>query len=197
MGSAITNILTGRVNPSGRLPVTFPTRVDDIPAFCYVSNPEEGYPGVDGHVKYAEGVYVGYRHYDARSIEPLFPFGYGLSYTTFECSDFRTNVNEAGYGNVSLVVRNSGGVEGKEVVQLYKKSPGRDYKELIGFEKVSLMPGEAKEVRFEITPELLADYDGDMNLVMSPGTYELMAGSSSRDIFFTPSFSITEGTKIR
>jgi beta-glucosidase len=197
MGNAIKNIITGKVNPSGKLPVTFPGRAEDVPAFYYAERTDEGYPGVDGHVRYVEGLYVGYRHYDARGIEPLFPFGYGLSYTTFECSDIKENVNKAGYGNVSFIVRNSGGVGGKEVVQLYKRSPGKDYKELIGFEKVSLMPGEQREVSFEITPDLLADYNGDISLVMSPGAYELMAGSSSRDIFFTRSFSITKGTEIR
>ncbi len=190
MGNAVTNILIGRVNPSGRLPVTFPAKVEDIPAFCYVSNPEEGYPGVNGRVKYAEGVYVGYRHYDARNIAPQFPFGYGLSYTTFECSDFRTSVNGTGYGSVSIAVRNSGGVEGKAVVQLYKRSPGMDYKELIGFEKVSLMPGETKELVFAITPELLADYDESLDLVMSPGTYDLVVGSSSRDVLCAGSAEI-------
>ena len=177
---------------NGNPAATFPFKKEDIPSFYYVNNPEEGYPGVDGQVKYAEGVYVGYRHYDARNINPLFPFGHGLTYTSFEYSDFEVNVDEKGSGTVSTVVHNAGEIKGKEVVQLYKVSPGRDYKELIGFNKTDFLPGQAKRITFSITPYILADYDKNLDYTVSGGRYDLLIGSSSRDIKFTKSFKVDE-----
>jgi beta-glucosidase len=190
MGNAVTNLLTGKVNPSGRLPATFPYKVEDIPVIYYANNPEEGYPGVDGHVKYTEGVYVGYRHYDAKNIKPLYPFGYGLTYTTFNYSDFKVNVDGSGNGRASVVVQNTGAVEGKEVVQLYKVSPGRDYKELISFKKTTLQPGQAKRITFYITPSLLADYDKNLDYTLQSGTYKLSVGPNVSDIKFNQSFNV-------
>jgi beta-glucosidase len=190
MGNAVANILTGKVDPSGRLPATFPYRKEDIPAIYYVNNPEEGYPGIDGHVRYAEGVYVGYRHYDAKDINPLFPFGYGLTYTTFNYRDFEVSVDKAGQGKASIVVQNIGTREGKEVIQLYKVSPGRDYKELISFKKITLQPGKFEKVLFYITPNLLADYDKNLDYTIQSGIYELSVGSNVVDIKFRQSFTI-------
>ena len=190
MGNAVVNILTGKVNPSGRLPATFPYKKEDIPAFYYAANPEEGYPGVNGHVKYAEGEYVGYRHYDAKNIKPLYPFGYGLTYTTFNYSGFKVNVDSGGNGRASVVVQNTGVVEGKEVVQIYKVSPGRDYKELISFKKTTLQPGQAKRITFYIMPSLLADYDKNLDYTLQSGTYELSVGPNVADIKFNQSFNV-------
>ena len=190
MGNAVTNILIGNVNPSGRLPATFPYKKEDIPAFYYVNNPEEGYPGVNGEVRYKEGEYVGYRHYDSKNINPLYPFGYGLTYTTFNYSDFKVDVDGSGNGRASVVVQNTGTVEGKEVVQLYKASPGRDYKELISFKKTTLQPGQAKRITFYITPSLLADYDKSLDYTLQSGTYELSVGSNVADIKFNQSFNL-------
>jgi beta-glucosidase len=190
MGNAVTNLLTGKTNPSGRLPATFPYKKEDIPAFYYVNNPEEAYPGVNGAVKYAEGEYVGYRHYDAKNIEPLYPFGYGLTYTTFSYSEFKVDVDGSGNGKASIVVQNTGSKEGKEVVQLYKVSPGRDYKELISFKKTTLKPGQAKRITFYITPTLLADYDNNLDYTLQSGTYELSVGSNVADIKFNQSFNV-------
>ncbi len=190
MGNAVVNILTGKVNPSGRLPATFPYKKEDIPAFYYAANPEEGYPGVNGHVKYAEGEYVGYRHYDAKKIKPLFSFGYGLTYTTFKYSNFNVDVDGSGNGKATIIVQNTGTRMGKEVVQLYKTSPGSDYKELISFKKTTLEPGQAKRITFYITPFLLADYDKNLDYTMQAGSYELSIGSNVSDIEFNQSFRV-------
>jgi beta-glucosidase len=180
-GQAIANVLLGAVNPSGKLPVTFPQRLEDTPAF-------NNYPGAKD-VLYGEGLFVGYRHYDQRDIAPLFPFGHGLSYTTFEYADLHTP-QQAKAGEtvrVSLSVKNSGTRAGKEVVQLYvrdvQSSLPRPPKELKAFVKVSLAPGETQTVQFELDARAFAFYDPSRKQwVVEPGEFELLAGSSSRDI---------------
>ena len=141
------------------------------------------------NVLYGEGIFVGYRHYDQRDIAPLFPFGHGLSYTTFEYADLHAPQQaQAGETvHVSLNVMNSGQRAGKEVVQLYvhdaKSSLPRPPKELKAFAKVSLAPGEAKTVSFELDARAFSFYDPDRKQwVAEPGEFELLAGSSSRDI---------------
>ena len=114
-GHAIASVLFGDFTPSGKLPVTFPRKIEDTPAYGH-------YPGENLHTEYAEGIYVGYRHYDRANIEPLFPFGHGLSYTKFDYSDLKVTPDKIGPGRrvqVSLTVRNSGARAGAEVVQLY------------------------------------------------------------------------------
>jgi beta-glucosidase len=180
-GEAIAKVLLGEVNPSGKLPVTFPKRLEDTPAF-------NNYPGMK-NVLYGEGIFVGYRHYDQRDVAPLFPFGHGLSYTTFEYADLHAP-QQAKAGetvHVSLNVKNSGQRAGKEVVQLYvhdaQSSLPRPPKELKAFAKVSLAPGEAKTVSFELDARAFSFYDPDLQRwVAEPGEFELLAGSSSRDI---------------
>ncbi|MGD9143727.1 MAG: glycoside hydrolase family 3 C-terminal domain-containing protein, partial [Dehalococcoidia bacterium] len=191
-GNAIADVLFGDVNPSGKLPVSFPVRYKDNPAF-------ENYPGNDGKVLYAEGVMVGYRYYDTRKVEPMFPFGYGLSYTSFEYSSLQvaSEVKRGDILKVKVDVANTGSRAGKEVVQLYirdiRSSLPRPDKELKGFEKVSLEPGETATVEFEIGNRDLSYYDPDIrDWVAEAGEFEVLAGRSSRDIRCKASFTLKE-----
>jgi beta-glucosidase len=182
-GNAIADVLFGDVNPSGRLPTTFPRRLEDTPAYI-------NYPGENGQVLYGEGLFAGYRYYDKKRIEPLFPFGYGLSYTTFEYSDLTLDAPEYGLHDeiqVAVDVANVGTRAGKEVVQLYVRDVEarlvRPEKELKAFQKVMLQPGETKTVRFTLDREALSFYDPRQEQwVAEPGQFEVLVGSSSRDI---------------
>lgn len=180
-GNAIAAILSGEVNPSGKLPVTFPVRYSDNPAYL-------DYPG-GREVRYGEGIFVGYRYYDYKGVDPLFPFGFGLSYTDFEYGELE--VEKSGEFDrpllVSLTVKNTGMVSGKEVVQLYVGDRGsslpRPPKELKGFKKVSLTPGESTKVIFSLDRRAFSFYDPvKKDWVAEPGEFELLAGSSSRHI---------------
>jgi beta-glucosidase len=180
-GHAVAEILLGEVNPSGKLTVTFPLRLEDTPAYI-------NYPG-GKEVTYGEGIFVGYRYYDTKAVDPLFPFGHGLSYTTFEYSDLKlpASVKTGDPVKVSLTVKNSGPVEGKEVIQLYVgdkvSSLVRPQKELKSFAKISLKPGEKKTVEFNLDFRSFAFFDPIVNeWVAEPGEFEISAGSSSRDI---------------
>jgi beta-glucosidase len=179
---ALAQILLGDASPSGRLPVTFPRRLADSPTQLYYPARKE--------VDYGEGVFVGYRGYERRQLEPLFPFGHGLSYTSFEYSNLVVSaaMTAAAPLQVSLQVRNSGKRPGKETVQLYVGDAAttdvvRPVKELKAFEKVALAPGETRTVRFTLSPADLAYYDETAHRwVSTPGTYHLFIGSSSRDL---------------
>ncbi len=180
-GNAVARVLLGEVNPSGKLPVTFPMRLEDTPAFV-------NYPG-GKEVRYGEGVFVGYRHYDARDVIPLFPFGHGLSYTTFTYSGLRVpkTARTGKPVRVSVQVKNSGDLPGKEVVQLYVRdvvaSAPRPPKELKRFAKVALQPGESQTISFELDDRALSFYDPDRKAwIAEPGEFEVLIGSSSRDI---------------
>jgi beta-glucosidase len=183
-GNAVMAVLWGDVNPSGKLSVTFPKRLEDNPAFLYLPGLREVY--------YGEGIFVGYRYYDTRAIEPLFPFGHGLSYTTFEYSDLKAAAI-AKIGEpvaVSVVVHNSGTRTGKEVVQLYvsdrQSSLPRPVKELKGFKKIELQPGESRTVDFVLDRRAFAFYDPlKADWAVEPGDFEILVGSSSRDIRLT------------
>jgi len=190
-GNAVANVLLGRVNPSGKLPVTFPKRLEDNPAFINSS-----YPGAR-EVHYGEGIFVGYRYYDKKDIEPLFPFGHGLSYTAFEYSRLKVpEAVEVGEPvQVSVTVKNIGQVVGKEIVQLYVSdkvsSLPRPPKELKGFAKVALRPGEVKSVTFELDGRALAFYDpAKKRWVAETGEFEVLLGSSSRDIRARAAFKL-------
>ncbi|MBN1642127.1 MAG: glycoside hydrolase family 3 C-terminal domain-containing protein [Anaerolineae bacterium] len=180
-GNACARILTGEVNPSGKLSVTYPRRYEDNPTYT-------NYPGAR-EVRYGEGIYVGYRYYDHVDCEPLFPFGYGLSYTSFAYSDLRVP-DQAVAGQaveVTLSVQNVGACAGKEVIQLYVRdveaSLARPPKELKAFAKVALEPGERAEVRFALDDRAFSFYDPVRRAwVAEPGTFEILVGSSSRDI---------------
>lgn len=189
-GNAIADIIFGEANPSGKLPETFPRRIEDNPAFI-------NYPGENGRVLYGEGIFVGYRYYDTKKIEPLFPFGHGLSYTTFEYGKLTVPAEVAVSDDltVSIDITNAGEREGKEVVQLYirdiESSLVRPPKELKGFVKVGLKPGETRTVHFTLGKRDLSFYDPDrQEWVAEPGGFEVLVGSSSRDIRATGSFAL-------
>ena len=190
-GNAVAAVLLGKVNPSGKLPVSFPLRLEDSPAYINAS-----YPGCR-EVNYGEGIFVGYRYYDKKDVTPLFPFGHGLSYTTFEYGHLKVakKVKAGEPVTVTLELKNTGKVAGKEVVQLYVSdlvsSLPRPSKELKGFTKVSLKPGESKMVEFTLDERSLAFYDPHKKAwVAEPGEFELLAGSSSRDIRLKVKFKL-------
>ncbi len=190
-GNAIADVLLGDVNPSGKLPTTFPKRLEDTPAYI-------NYPGENGQVLYGEGIFVGYRYYDKKKIEPLFPFGHGLSYTSFEYSDLEIGSTEYEAEDsieIAVDVKNIGDREGKEVVQLYvrdvESSLVRPGKELKAFKKVALRPGETKTVHFTLDKDALSFYDpGRKQWIAEAGEFEILIGSSSRDIRARGSFSL-------
>ncbi len=191
-GNAVARVLLGKVNPSGKLPVTFPRRLQDSPA--YLNRP---YPGCR-EVNYGEGIFVGYRYFDHAQVEPLFPFGHGLSYTTFQYSDLRVpkRVKKGQPVVVSLKVKNTGAVAGKEVVQLYvadeTASVPRPPKELKAFAKVELKPGQSTEVTFTLEERVLSFYNPyGKSWVAEEGKFDVLIGSSSRDIRLRGSFMLT------
>jgi beta-glucosidase len=188
-GNALTDVLFGDVVPSGKLPVTFPARLEDNPAFI-------NYPGENGKVYYGEGIFVGYRYYDKKQIAPLFPFGHGLSYVSFVYDNLRLNGTTFNPGDdiiVSVEVTNTGRRAAQEVVQIYVQDETsrlvRPPRELKAFAKVSLKSGETRTVTLSLTGQSLAYYDpsaGDW--VTEPGMFTLLVGSSSRDIRLTDRF---------
>jgi beta-glucosidase len=186
-GHALTDVLTGRVNPSGRLPMTFAKRVEDYPPMQYG---REAYPGVDKQVYYREGIFVGYRHFVSRKVKALFPFGYGLSYTTFRYGRprlDRTQLTAGGSIRLTVDVTNTGARRGEEVVQLYigedKPVVERPARELKDFSKVGLDPGETRTLTFEIRPEMLQNYSSDLHRWTStPGSFHAYVSASSEDV---------------
>ena len=186
-GEALANVLTGDVNPSGKLPVTFAKKLDD---YAFAQYGEEAYPGVDSVVNYKEGLYVGYRHFDTHHVRPQFAFGYGLSYTTFKYGKpavSATSLTDGGSVKLTVDITNTGKREGKETVQLYigEQHPAveRPAKELKAFEKVSLKPGETKTVTFTVTPDMLAYYSPTLhNWTADAGAYTAYVCSSSENV---------------
>jgi beta-glucosidase len=190
-GNALADILFGDVNPSGKLTVTFPKRLEDNPAFI-------NYPGWKD-VHYGEGIFVGYRYYEKKDVEPLFPFGHGLSYTRFSYSDLELpqEVAQGEHFRVSVRVTNTGDVAGQEVVQLYIRDVAsrlmRPIKELKGFEKVALAPGASEVVNFDLVPRALSYYDPHQQMwVAEPGAFEVLIGASSGDIRVQGRFELLE-----
>lgn len=184
-GTALAEMLFGDVNPSGKLPTTFPKKLEDTPAYKFGE-----FPG-DDKVEYKEGIYVGYRYYDTFDVEPEFCFGHGLSYTDFTYSDMKVQVTENQdakvRATVSCTLKNTGDRKGAEVVQLYvsdrEASVSRPAKELKGFRKVTLNPGERTVVTFELTEKDFSFYSvEDAGWKWEHGDFELLLGSSSRDI---------------
>jgi len=180
-GNAIANVIFGNVNPSGKLPVTFPKKLEDNPSHGY-------YPG-DKKVFYDEGIYVGYRHYDTKNIDPLFPFGHGLSYTKFDYGSIAgpSNITSGEKINLSITVKNSGQRKGQEVVQCYirdlESSIDRPYQELKAFQKITLEASESKPIDILLDETALSFFDpGSNDWVTEPGQFEILIGSSSRDI---------------
>ena len=180
-GKALAEILFGIVNPSGKLPVTFPKKLEDSPTHKLGE-----YPGDGRTVRYKEGIFVGYRYFDTYKVQPQYPFGFGLSYTTFDLSNLQVT-NGKNSANVKVTVKNTGKVEGAEVVQLYvkdvKSSVERPEKELKGFQKVFLKPGESKVIELTLDESSFSYFDEKKNAwVLEPGQFELLVGNSSQDI---------------
>lgn len=193
-GTALANVLSGKVNPSGKLPVTFAKRYEDYP---YVQYGEKAYPGVDNQVYYEEGIFVGYRHFNTQKIEPQFAFGHGLSYTTFKygtpmLSNDKLN-NEQTSITLTIPVTNTGKMAGKEIVQLYindeQSSEPRPFKELKAFRKVELQPGETKQVTFEITGDDLRYYSEKDGWIVEPGKFTAYVCASETDVRAKVSFT--------
>ncbi|MGD0337585.1 MAG: glycoside hydrolase family 3 C-terminal domain-containing protein [Bacteroidota bacterium] len=192
---ALAEILLGITNPSGKLPVSFEKRWEDNATYKSYYD-EDG----DKHVKYTEGVFLGYRHFDKDNIEPQFPFGFGLSYTTFEYSNIIVNKDRFSPSEpveVQLTVKNTGKVDGAEVVQLYVGDPvsslPRPVKELKAFAKIALKAGESKEVQFTLHADAFQYFNPEkLKWVIEPGDFTILAGSSSRDIRLKKTISVHE-----
>jgi beta-glucosidase len=180
-GNAIAAVLFGDTDPSGRLPTTFPASEGQGPATQGAQ-----YPGVDGVVHYDEDIFVGYRYYDRFAEEPQFPFGFGLSYTTFSLDRLRVTRRRGGTYTVSVSVRNTGTRAGAAVVQLYVGFPaaaGEPPNQLKGFAKVLLEPGRRRRVRMRLDSSSFAAWStADGAWVVHPGEYQLRVGTSSRDL---------------
>lgn len=183
-GAALADVLFGDVDAAGRLPTTFPRRLEDTPAFPH-------YPGEHGRAPYGEGLFVGYRHYDAHGVEPRFCFGHGLSYTTFHYGELTFDVDhQRRTATVTLEVSNIGERRGREVVQVYVRDvastvtrPDRELKE---FTKLDLGPGETRTVQFELPTRAFAFWDPHRHdWMVEPGSFEVAVGSSSRAIHRT------------
>ncbi|MEI7850927.1 MAG: glycoside hydrolase family 3 C-terminal domain-containing protein [Kiritimatiellales bacterium] len=195
-GDAIADILTGKVNPSGKLPITIEKEFADSPGKDYMSvegNKNNGKELSGPQVIYNEGIYVGYRWYEKKEIEPLFPFGFGLSYTTFKYSDMKLSGTDPVI--VSVRVENTGSVEGAEVVQLYvqdvQASVDRPVKELKGFQKVNLKPGEAKTVSMRLTRADFSFWDeASKAWKAEPGEFTIRVGASSKNTPLSASYTL-------
>ena len=193
-GNAIASVLAGEVNPSGKLPFTFPVRLEDNPAIAL-----DAYPGDGKQVEYKEGIFVGYRWNDRERIKPLFCFGHGLSYTTFEYGKVTAEGRQMGPDGtitVSVPVKNTGSRAGAEIVQLYvsdlKSSLPRPVKELKGFRKITLQPGQEQTVSFTIDRKALSFYDDTkQDWVAEPGAFEALVGASACDIRGKVAFELT------
>lgn len=198
LGGAIADLLFGKSNPCGKLAETFPEKLSHNPSYL-------NFPGEGDEVNYAEGNFVGYKYYDKKGIKPLFPFGHGLSYTTFEYSDINVNKEEI-FDNeiltVSCKVKNTGKIKGKEVVQLYIRDKEstfiRPNKELKGFEKVELNPGEEKTIFFELDKRAFAYYNVNINdYHVESGEFDILIGSSSQDIRLNKTIVVNTTTIIK
>ncbi|HEY1918678.1 MAG TPA: glycoside hydrolase family 3 C-terminal domain-containing protein [Streptosporangiaceae bacterium] len=180
-GKALASVLFGQTDPSGHLPVTFPASLSQMPTAS-----KRQFPGVNGKVEYSEGLDVGYRGYDAEGIQPLFPFGFGLSYTTFAYSGLHISAattNGTSDEQVTATVTNTGSRAGTDVAQLYLSDPaaaGEPPRELEGFQRVSLAAGQSAQVNFTITPQDTSWWDQTANgWTQSPGSYQVYVGDSS------------------
>lgn len=196
-GGAIVDILFGKVNPSGKLPETFPLKLEDNPSYLF-------FPGEGNSSNYNEGIYVGYRYYDKKKMDVLFPFGYGLSYTTFSYSNLhldKTELKDTDTLTVSVDITNTGSVSGKEVVQLYVSDPesfvSRPVKELRDFAKVDLQPGETQTLTFTLDKKAFAYYNTVIHdWHVETGEFIIMVGKSSREIELEASVHVESTVKI-
>ncbi len=184
-GTALAEVLTGDINPSGKLTYTIPYKLEDSPSYVLGE-----YPGKNGTVKYNDDIWVGYRYFDTKNVKPMFPFGFGLSYTTFAYDNYKIDIakkNETLYCVVSFDVKNTGQVEGKEIAEVYvselKSALPRPLKELKGFAKVSLKAGESKKLEVILDKRAFQYYDPDKKQwILEPGKFEILVGGSSDNI---------------
>jgi beta-glucosidase len=190
LGHAVADVLFGDVDPSGKLPFSFINEMKQSPAYG-------NYPGDNLHVTYAEGIYVGYRYFDKQNVAPQFPFGHGLSYTSFDYSKLKVapGSGDSSVAQVTVTIRNSGKRSGAEVVQLYihdgHSKVDRPVKELKGFERVELKAGESKDVTFTLDRDSFAYYSmAKHEWIAEPGKFEILVGTSSRDIRLKALFNL-------
>lgn len=197
IGKAVCRVLFGEVNPSAKLAETFPYKLEDNPSFL------TGF-GSGDHVKFSEGIFVGYRYYDKKKMEVRFPFGYGLSYTSFEYSNLRMSAKELDESETLTVrvdVTNTGKAAGKEIVQLYvadsESTEPRPVKELKGFEKLSLEPGETKTAEFALDWRAFAYYEPRIkDWYVESGDFEILIGKSSRDIVLSETVTVNSKRRL-
>ncbi|HTR42093.1 MAG TPA: glycoside hydrolase family 3 C-terminal domain-containing protein, partial [Pseudomonadales bacterium] len=189
-GNALAHVLFGDVNPSGKLPVTIPPSATQVPTGTPIQ-----WPGINGHTVYSEELQIGYRWYDANNVTPLFPFGFGLSYTTFGYSNLVVSaVSPSGQVKISFDLTNTGTLTGAEVPQLYLGFPAAAAEPprlLKGFQRVTLAPGQTQHVTFNLNWEDLANWDQvARGWIVTPGVFQVMVGASSRDLRLTGSFTV-------
>lgn len=197
MAGAVADLLFGDKNPSGKLAETFPEKLNHTPSFI-------NFPGERDKVEYREGLFVGYRYYDKLDVKTLFPFGHGLSYTTFEYSDIRLDKKEildTEEVTVTAKIKNTGNQFGKEIVQLYVKDVNssviRPVKELKGFEKIALDPGEEKLVTFTLGKRAFAYYHVELkDWYVESGEFEILIGKSSKDIVLSEMIQVNSTVKV-
>jgi beta-glucosidase len=197
VGGACVDILFGKVNPSAKLPETFPRKLEDNPSYLF-------YYGEKDKVEYREGVFVGYRYYDTKKMDVLFPFGHGLSYTTFEYSNLtmsKEGITDMDTVTVTVDVKNTGKISGKEIVQLYvadkQSTVLRPVKELKEFAKVELQPGETKTVTFTLGKRAFAYWCTEIHdWHVETGEFEILIGKSSRDIVLSKTIEVQSTVKL-
>ena len=197
VGEAAVRVLFGDVNPSGHLAETFPLKLSDNPSYLY-------FGGEGNRTEYREGVFVGYRYYDKKEMPVLFPFGHGLSYTTFEYSDLRLSqgdMRDTDTQTVTVSVKNTGSRFGKTVAQLYTGAVGGDYirpvRELKGFEKISLAPGESRDISFTLSKRSFAIWSDELHDWYVPsGQYEIAVGDSSRHLLLRAEIAISSTARL-
>jgi beta-glucosidase len=198
LGGAIADLLFGEVSPSGKLAETFPKELRHNPSYL-------NFPGEGDKVEYKEGLFVEYRYYDVKGIEPLFPFGYGLIYTSFDYTNLKIDkaeIDDTETVQISVSVKNTGQVAGKEIVQLYVRDIDRTVirpeRELESFEKVELQPGEEKEVNFILDKRSFAYYNVDIqDWHVESGLFEILVGKSSVDILLTGRIQVNSTVAVR
>jgi beta-glucosidase len=197
VGAAAVSLLYGETNPGGKLAETFPVKASDNPSYL-------SFPGSGDEVIYREGIYVGYRYYDKKEMPVLFPFGHGLSYTSFQYSALtldKTNMKDTETCSVTVMVKNIGNRSGKEIVQLYVRDKestiDRPLRELKGFAKIALNPGEEKPVSFTLDKRSFAYYNTAIHgWVVESGEFSIDIGASSRDIRLIASITVEGTTEI-
>lgn len=196
-GAALADVLLGRASPGGKLAESFPAVLQDTAAFL-------DYPGENGRARYGEGLFVGYRHHDARGVPARFPFGHGLAYTTFGYRDLDVSPTSFSPGDVvrvALTVSNDGDMDGAEIVQVYVRDPEarlrRPQKELKGFARVTLAPGEARRIDLSLDERAFRYYDpAYARWVLEPGEFRILVGASSTDIRLEQRITLARGTPL-